>query len=789
LAVAIALMGNAGIKGSDAGTSLKTMLQNLIPTTDKQIALSKELGLITKDGSNAFFDAAGNVKDLASISEILKTHLAGLTAEQKSLALQTLFGSDAIRAAAILADNGAAGFDKLAAAMGKVTAADVAKKRMDNVAGSLEQLKGSLDSAAIAFGSALLPVIKKVTDFVTLLVNKFLALDERWQKAIAFAAVAVTAFLGVVAAIAAIAAVVAGAIASLAALKIAAIIVGVVAAVTALAIAIKLAYDHSQAFRDLIGSLANFFKAAFGLILSIVLPIAKFFKEDLIPAVKEMGQTLAKNLQPAFKAIGEFIQNRVVPGIQKLQAAIAVVMPYIIQLGKFLLEVAKVVVNILGKALGFLVPLLLNILGPVFTFLIDAIAAVISFIPTLISWFKKIIDVIITVGKWVGIAIIAPFYLIYQVGKFVFEALMSVVKVFVDAFLAVFNFLWPGIKAVFDLIAAIIGVAFDVISAIFQAWWIVIKALWDLVWSFLIQPIVAAFTAIWDFLKAAFGVIVDIANVFWGVLKAIWGFIWEWIVQPIIDAWNAISDFIGKKMDEAKAIVKLVWDIIVGLFTDARDRVVKAVEGFTAFVTKLRDHFDQAKQAALTKLQEIVDFVKSLPGKVLDALGNVGSTLFNAGKALIQGFWDGMKAIWNNMTSWVEDGMSWLRGLWPFSPAKHGPFSGKGWVLYSGQALVEGFAQGIDSRQDVAVNSAQKALGSVAAVLPTDHSSSVASSQSALSGTPTAMNSSTTSTVMNGDVHITVSLDDIQSVKDLEQLWEWIDNLRNSRRTGQEVPA
>src|SRR6185369_4281209 len=622
LAVAIALLGNAGIKGSDAGTSLKTMLQNLIPTTKQQIALSKELGLITEDGSNAFFDAAGNVKSLAQISDILKTHLAGLTAEQKSLALQTLFGSDAIRAAAILTNAGAEGFNNLADAMDKVKAADVAKARMDNVAGSIEQLKGSIDTAAIALGTALLPVIRKVTDFITLLVNKFSALDPKWQKLIAFAAVAAAGLLALVSAIAAVGAIVAGVAASLLALKIAAIITGIILAVIALAAAFKVAYDHSKQFRDLVASLLNVAKAVFGAIMAIVTPLVKFFKEDLIPAVIEIAQHLQKNLQPAFAAISEFVQQRILPAVNKLKDAFEKVMPTVIAVGKVILTVAKFIFEVLGKALGFIIPLLLKIIGPIFTVLIDVIAAVIGFIPTLVKWFLKFVDVIITIGKWIGIAIIAPFYLIFEVGKFIFEALMKVIKTFVDIFLAVFNFLWPGIKAVFDLIGAIIGLAFDVISALFQAFWIVIKAIWDLLWTYLIKPIVDNFVAIWNFLKAAFQVIVDIVNIFWGVLKAIWGFIWEWIVQPIIDAWNFISDWIGKKMDEAKAIVKLVWDIISNYFTDARDRIVKIVEGFTEFVTRIREHFDQAKQAALGKLQEIVDWVKGLPGKLLSALGD-----------------------------------------------------------------------------------------------------------------------------------------------------------------------
>ena len=151
-AIAIAEMGNAGIKGSDAGTSLKTFLSNLIPTTKTQIDLFKKLGLVTKDGSNQFFDAAGNVKNLAGLQGTLQKALKGQTKEQKLANLQTLFGTDAIRAGAIAALAGEKGYNKMSAALSKVKAADVAKKRMDNLKGSLENLKGTLETIAISIG-------------------------------------------------------------------------------------------------------------------------------------------------------------------------------------------------------------------------------------------------------------------------------------------------------------------------------------------------------------------------------------------------------------------------------------------------------------------------------------------------------------------------------------------------------------------------------------------------------------------------------------------------------------
>jgi TP901 family phage tail tape measure protein len=181
-ATAIALMGNAGIKGSDAGTSLKTMLQNLIPTTTKQKELFKELGLTTRDGSNAFFDAQGNIKSMSKVSGVLANALKGMGKEQKLATLETLFGSDAIRGAAILADAGAKGFDKMAQSISKTSAADVAADRMDNFAGKIEQLKGSLETLGIVVGTALLPVLTHIVNALTKAANWFLSLSSAQQK-------------------------------------------------------------------------------------------------------------------------------------------------------------------------------------------------------------------------------------------------------------------------------------------------------------------------------------------------------------------------------------------------------------------------------------------------------------------------------------------------------------------------------------------------------------------------------------------------------------------------------
>lgn len=171
LAQAIAVMGKNGIVGSDAGTSLKTMMLNLQPSSKGARKVMEELGIVTADGANAFFDAAGKVKSMAEVSGILQKATAGLTQQQKLAKLEIIFGSDAIRAATILAKEGAEGFAEMAESMGKVTAASVAEERLNNVRGSLEKLTGSLSTAAITVGTKFLPGIKDMIDGATNLVN------------------------------------------------------------------------------------------------------------------------------------------------------------------------------------------------------------------------------------------------------------------------------------------------------------------------------------------------------------------------------------------------------------------------------------------------------------------------------------------------------------------------------------------------------------------------------------------------------------------------------------------
>lgn len=127
---ALSAFASAGLLGSDAGTSFKTMLQSLTPRSKEAADKMKELGL-------DFFDAQGQFIGLEGVAGQLQDRLKGLTQEQQQAALKTIFGSDAVRAATVLYNQGATGVAEWTDKVSKSgTASEVAQANLDSLAGS-----------------------------------------------------------------------------------------------------------------------------------------------------------------------------------------------------------------------------------------------------------------------------------------------------------------------------------------------------------------------------------------------------------------------------------------------------------------------------------------------------------------------------------------------------------------------------------------------------------------------------------------------------------------------------
>ncbi len=184
----LARFADAGIEGSDAGTSLKTMLQRLAaPTSEAAATKIETLGIKTRD-------ASGNLLGAAEMAQELQDKLGGLDAASRDAALSAIFGSDAMRAATVMMDSGTEGLQKyINAANDQEAAQRLANSQMSDGSRAIEELKGSLETAAIQIGDTLAPIVQKVAKLITALVNKFSALPEGVQQVIVVVGILVAA--------------------------------------------------------------------------------------------------------------------------------------------------------------------------------------------------------------------------------------------------------------------------------------------------------------------------------------------------------------------------------------------------------------------------------------------------------------------------------------------------------------------------------------------------------------------------------------------------------------------
>lgn len=185
----LAAFASAGLLGSDAGTSLKTMLLRLANPSKEAAELMQQLGI------NAY-DANGNLVSMSDLAGQLQGAFKGQSQAQRDAALATIFGSDAIRAANVLYSQGERGINGWTRKVDDSGyAAETAAAKLDNLKGDLEALGGSLETALIGTGSGAQGPLRSLVQELTDLVNAYNKLPQAAQSSVA-GVLAATALLG-----------------------------------------------------------------------------------------------------------------------------------------------------------------------------------------------------------------------------------------------------------------------------------------------------------------------------------------------------------------------------------------------------------------------------------------------------------------------------------------------------------------------------------------------------------------------------------------------------------------
>ena len=176
---AITALSTAGIKGSQAGTSLRTMLSQLNNPSEKVAAAMEELGI-------DIADAQGNFYSLDDILSQMRSTFKELTPEQQAYYANVLAGREGMSGLNAILSMSQEEYDKIAESMDNAdgVAQKTAETMQDNLAGAIEQLGGAFETVAITIGDRMIPYIRQLAEWITGLVDKFNNLSDEQQDMI-----------------------------------------------------------------------------------------------------------------------------------------------------------------------------------------------------------------------------------------------------------------------------------------------------------------------------------------------------------------------------------------------------------------------------------------------------------------------------------------------------------------------------------------------------------------------------------------------------------------------------
>lgn len=662
ISTALAVFAQNGLKGSDAGTSLKTMLMNLQSSTDKQAKLFKELGLMTREGTSAFFDARGHIKSMAEIAGLLREKLQGLTDAQRMQAMETLFGSDAIRAANILYKEGADGINKMQAELGKVTAAEVAAERMDNFKGSLEQLKGSIETLQIASSKAFLPILKQLADKATILVNKYLELNPEIRKW-------VTIILAAVAAVGPLLMILGGLSTGLSALAgvfaaIASPVGLVVAAIAGLVAGFLWLMKSNEGFRNSVlavwGQIQAAFKEVFGFIqakASEVLPGIKARFIEAFGNVLAFLKDFAANARKAFQLFTDGLKGTGDPGAlaSGWEAAFY--------------RIGSVVRTVFNGLVSVIQP----VMQTVFKIVSDVVTGIWSFWNT---YGQQIFDTVVSIFNGI-LAFVQPvlaqlFAAFAQFASYLIPIWESI-KILIFSLWGVIQQLWTLLQPVFIAIGAAITVVFGIAVGVLNG---IIQAL---------GPFIQAVLGAVNFIVNLIGFVIAIINGDWSAA-------WSFLVKAAKAAWSMLSNLF-------MAIVNLVKGFVEGVISFFKGLWYALVGGSIVpdLVNGVLSCFSNMVSGVTNFVGKLVGAVSGAFGKIGSVVGEVVGSAWNWGKNMMGNLVDGIKSMAGSVKNAVTGVADKIKAFLGFgSPTKEGPGSNADqWAPNLMKMLREGIRAGI----------------------------------------------------------------------------------------------
>lgn len=283
--------------------------------------------------------------------------------------------------------------------------------------------------------------------------------------------------------------------------------------------------------------------------------------------------------------------------------------------------------------------------------------------------------------------------------------IMQLAQQLIAAIMPVIIALIPVIIQIAQTIAQIITVIMPIIEIILQLAATIISALMPVVTSLIpvISALVSIIGSIVTALVPVIQVIVSVIAMFATLLATIVGFVGSALGMIISFVSGVIAGFVSMIAETLSIFTGWVGNLLSWF-----------ARLYMSLVSSASNMWNSVVGAFSTGIGIAISFVSQMPGRARDAMGNVGSILIDSGRALIQGFINGIKSMIGAVADAARGAVKAARDFFPFSPAKRGPFSGRGYTTYSGKALARDFAGGISSQAGLAARAAGSLMSAAA---------------------------------------------------------------------------
>ncbi|WP_457998284.1 phage tail tape measure protein [Enterococcus faecium] len=638
-AAAIGIMSDAGIKGSQAGTTLRGALSRLARPTKAMQDTMDNLGV-------SFYDADGKMKPLKTQVELLKKAFEGLTPEQQQNALVTLYGQESLSGMMALIDKGPDSLGKLTKSLKDSDGAadDMARTMQDNMNSSIEQMFGAFESAAIVIQKILAPSIKKVADAISGLVEKFVSAPESTQR--------------LVVAIGAIAIAIGPVLYALGML---------VKAFQTMKVGLGVLGNGISLFKKL-GSAIGFLTSPVGLVIAAVALLVVGFiylwntSEDfrnfwigLWEGIKSAVSSAVEWIQNAWKSTGEWFNN----------------------LWKSIKEGADNVWTTIQEAPGKAADWIKN-----------------KWTETK-EFFSSIWDGIKEAASsaWEGIVnILAPYVI----------AIKNVFQPMIDFFTNLWSQIGSIAGSAWEIIkTAVMGpilLLIDLITGNFNQ----LKEDASMLWTTLttnIQNIITTFVDIVvGYYTALKDTVINIWNVLTSTIKDVWNSFTTWIkettnniVNSIKQGWNNLKqgtiDLFNNMIQGAKDLWNSFKAWFINLVIGTKDNIIQGWENLKQGTI---DTFNNLVNGAQEAWDNLVNAVSDTVDRVtgwFDKLKNID--LLAAGKAIMDSFLEGLQNAWKSVQDFVGGIGDWIR-------EHKGPIQyDRKLLIPAGQAIMNGLHKGL----------------------------------------------------------------------------------------------